>query len=118
MGMRILALFLIMALPAMAADLKENPGEDKVLATPGGRFVFGQISAFRKDQYMLDTQTGRLWQMVADEKGRQALNSIPYETISGSVLLEAPSQEEEFESMKRKIKAEETAATNTPETKK
>lgn len=32
-----------------------------VLAAPGGRYVFGQISSFRRDQFLLDTQTGRVW---------------------------------------------------------
>jgi hypothetical protein len=32
-----------------------------VLSAPGGRYVFGQISDHRRDQYLLDTQTGRVW---------------------------------------------------------
>lgn len=35
-----------------------------VMAAPGGRYVFGQISNGRRDQFMLDTQTGQLWQLV------------------------------------------------------
>lgn len=48
------------AMPA-AAQLGKGPG---VLSTPGGRYVFGQISEGRIDQYLLDTQTGRLWTFI------------------------------------------------------
>lgn len=32
-----------------------------------GRYRLKQISNFRKDQYMLDTETGRVWRIVVDE---------------------------------------------------
>jgi hypothetical protein len=32
-----------------------------ILSSGNGRYVFGQISEYRRDQYLLDTQTGRLW---------------------------------------------------------
>ena len=38
------------------------------LSASGGRYVFGQISEYRRDQLMLDTQTGRLWQMACFQK--------------------------------------------------
>lgn len=44
------------------AEVPEAPGT--VLSAPGGRYVFGQISSARRDQFMLDTQTGQIWQMV------------------------------------------------------
>ena len=34
-----------------------------LLTSGNGRFVFGQVSPNRADQFMLDTQTGRLWQL-------------------------------------------------------
>jgi hypothetical protein len=34
------------------------------LSSPGGRYVFGQISTFRSDQYLLDAQTGRMWKLA------------------------------------------------------
>jgi hypothetical protein len=50
---------------AQAADpVKVIPPQQKTLASPGGRYIFGQVSDFRSDQYMLDTQTGRLWRVV------------------------------------------------------
>jgi hypothetical protein len=42
-----------------AADVAKAP-----LAAPGGRFVLGQISDARADEYLLDTQTGKVWRIV------------------------------------------------------
>jgi len=44
---------------ASFAQTASPPGS--VLSASGGRYVFGQISSFRRDQFLLDTQTGRLW---------------------------------------------------------
>ena len=38
-----------------------------VLSAPTGRYVFGQINQMARDQYMLDTQTGRLWRIMCAE---------------------------------------------------
>jgi len=50
-----------------AADFPANNGN--VLSASGGRFVMGQISTMRRDQYLLDTKTGRLWVVVKGENG-------------------------------------------------
>ena len=56
---------IIAASAVQAADsVKVQPPLDKVLSSANGRFVFGQISEYRRDQYLLDTQTGRLWKVV------------------------------------------------------
>ena len=34
--------------------------QQEILSSENGRFVFGQISDASKDQFMLDTQTGRI----------------------------------------------------------
>ncbi len=60
-----LILAAIAVFPAFSQTANQ-PGT--TLSAPGGRYVFGQISALRRDQYMLDTQTGRLWQFVCVEK--------------------------------------------------
>jgi hypothetical protein len=67
----------------------------KVLSSSLGRYVFGQVSDFRADRFMLDTQTGRLW--VAScaplpgsstplselgpiyQNGMQVLEPVPYD---------------------------------------
>lgn len=47
-----------------------------VLSAPGGRYVFGQISPFARHQYMLDTQTGRLWQVVCSKRSEDGKECI------------------------------------------
>lgn len=42
----------------------EITGNCAVLSAQGGRFIFGQVSSFRRDQYLLDSQTGRMWVQV------------------------------------------------------
>lgn len=59
--------FLLATLACGSALAQQPPAPPKptgVVGVPGGRFAFGQISDFRRDQYMLDTQTGRMWQIV------------------------------------------------------
>ncbi len=36
----------------------------RILCSEYGRYVFGQISDSSKDQFMLDTYTGRLWRIA------------------------------------------------------
>lgn len=82
---------------ASAADaVKVTPPQQKVLASSNGRYVFGQVSEYRRDQYMLDTQTGRLWQIVlrkgknpdgseAAGDGFSILDPVPYSDINGKL---------------------------------
>ena len=57
----------------------QRPG---ALSSAGGRFVFGQISDFRRDQYLLDTQTGRLWKVVLrTPKNPDGTNGTDYEVL-------------------------------------
>ncbi len=60
--------------------------DDRILSAPGGRFVLGQISDFRQDQYLLDTQTGRLWQIVESKGGGSKLQPVKYIQIFGDEL--------------------------------
>jgi hypothetical protein len=55
----------------------------KVLSATGGRFVFGQISDSGKDQFMLDTLTGRLWRIGESSDVGMHLRSIPYRMEDG-----------------------------------
>ena len=50
---------------------------EKILSSGVGRYVFGQISDSSKDQYMLDTLTGRLWRIGETSSGVH-LKEIPY----------------------------------------
>jgi len=60
-------------------EIKQHPS----LGCPGGRFVFGQISDSSKDQYMLDTATGRLWRIAESGEVGIFLRPVPYRTESG-----------------------------------
>ena len=67
------ASILLLSVSATAQEpVKVQPPAQKVLSSSSGRFVFGQISDFRRDQFLLDTQTGRLWQMVSSGEGENA----------------------------------------------
>lgn len=61
------------------------PPSGKVLSSTGGRYVFGQISDSSKDQFMLDTQTGRLWRIGESSDVGTHLRSIPYRDEQGKV---------------------------------
>lgn len=64
-------ILLILTLPANAGTLSAE----------GGRYVFGQVSKNRTDQFVLDTQTGRLWQL---QKGQRIINLDPiYYDVQG-----------------------------------
>jgi len=52
--------------------------QQQVLSSPAGRFVFGQVSDSNKDQFMLDTFTGRLWRISERGDIGMFLISIPY----------------------------------------
>ena len=75
--MRIKALILV-TLVCIPTGLSAQQVDNKVLGTSQGRYVFGQISDMRRDQYMLDTETGRLWVLVVDKEERLKLQPIPY----------------------------------------
>jgi hypothetical protein len=69
---------LIPHIPCMAADaVKVQPPAQKTLAAANGRFVLGQISEYRSDQYLLDTQTGRVWRIVSHTPTDQDGKPIP-----------------------------------------
>jgi hypothetical protein len=75
-------LFALMAFNASAQSL-----QPAVLSTTGGRYVFGQISSMRADQYMLDTQTGRLWQLIVSTNNSVSLQPVTYCALDGCVSL-------------------------------
>jgi hypothetical protein len=75
-----------------------------VLSSPGNRFVFGQISEQLQGQYMLDTETGRLWIMGYPESGSRALYSVPYVLKNGEISLEAPTAAQDVPVVKKSDK--------------
>ena len=89
MGIVILSLFLFLSfnvygepLGNIALQSKERP-KQQVLISQNGRFVFGQISGSSKDQFMLDTQTGRIWRIAESGEVGLFLRVVPYKTSDG-----------------------------------
>jgi len=74
---------------AMAANAQDSR-RHQVLSAPNGRFVLGQIGDQASSQYLLDTQTGRVWEVVnmTDGKvptGASALRQVKFVTADGVV---------------------------------
>jgi len=51
-------------------------GKERILGNDSGRYVFGQISDIRSDQYLLDTKTGKIWNVVINKKGVKSLEPL------------------------------------------
>jgi len=91
-------LLLASCISTVGAEPVEVKLPQKMLSSPGGRFVFGQISEFRRDQFMLDTLTGRLWVKTIrtppknvdgtqpEGDGIEFLDPVPYADGQGSLL--------------------------------
>lgn len=81
----VVALGLVLSFPshgyAQGGDAPED--DSRVLSSSDGRYVFGQVSNFRRDQFLLDTHSGRLWQMVEDDEERSKLQAVPFIQIFG-----------------------------------
>jgi hypothetical protein len=61
------------------------------LSSETGRFAFGQISEYRRDVFLLDTQTGRIWILAESPETKrlsfvrlyvEGLNHLLYESLS------------------------------------
>ena len=61
----------------------QQESQQKLLSSANGRFVFGQISNSSKDQFMLDTFTGRLWRIAETGAIGIFLRSVPYRNEDG-----------------------------------
>lgn len=60
----LVSLLLIIPAPLYADDKPRNA------KTEGGRFQIIQLSQFSRDQFMIDTATGRIWQNVCVKAGK------------------------------------------------
>ena len=69
-----------------SSKIQQQP-EHKSLSSDNGRFVFGQISGSSKDQFMLDTATGRLWRIGESGKLGTFLKVIPYRNAKGECTI-------------------------------
>ena len=55
------------------------------LSSQNGRFVYGQTSEVRADQFLLDTQTGQMWRMV---KGKDDSTSLEPVVIESNIFID------------------------------
>ena len=74
---------------ASTVHAQEAP-KRSALGTPSGRFVLGQIGEYASSQYLLDTQTGRVWEVVnmTDAKGANTgsgLRQVKFITSDGAI---------------------------------
>ena len=90
MNRAISCMLLVLAPAWLAADASAQSRNQPAVLGGQGRYVFGQINEFNADQYMLDTQTGRLWRLVDTADGNASvLEPVPY-TLSGGGLQAFP----------------------------
>ena len=61
----------------------DGNNKGNTLSSQSGRYVFGQVSEMARDQYLLDTQTGRMWNIKQSTEGGEVLVPIMF-TIPGS----------------------------------
>ncbi len=92
----------------LAEPVEVIPPQNKILASENGRYVFGQISSFRSDQYLLDTANGRLWQLVEDKNKNKLMQPVPIVQLFGeeAYLPEPIDRDIAYQSMLRAKTAE------------
>jgi len=87
--MRLLLVFLFLSEELFAQSL---PHENYPKGTIGGRYQFVQVSEFRRDQYLIDTETGRVWQMVCAEANKSECT----QSILQEIFVQNNPKSEEF----------------------
>lgn len=83
MNKRLVIALLSIFFAAQAQAEPQSHAETQVLKTEAGRYVFGQVNSSAKNQFMLDTQTGRLWNVLAKRDGPGFVLQ-PVEYVNGS----------------------------------
>ena len=97
------SLFLISCFAYANEPVEVIPPQHKVLGSENGRFVFGQVSSYRSDQYLLDTHTGRMWQIVENKEKQSVLQPVPIKQLFGeeAYIPEPVERDEAFRDMLR-----------------
>lgn len=72
---------------ALAQGSKGQSPQGRTLTSPVGRYQFGQISDYRRDQYVFDTQTGRLWRVTLTSDSLTVLDPILYSSLDNQLSL-------------------------------
>ena len=68
-----------------ASSQRTEKPKQEILFSENGRYVFGQISDSSKDQFMLDTVTGRLWRIAETGEIGMFLRAVPYRNDEGEI---------------------------------
>jgi hypothetical protein len=86
----------LIAVLIMAAIVssQESKSTGRILGSSTGRYVLGQISDNAKEQFLFDTQTGRLWRLTMTDDSMMVLKEIPYVDIN-DVFAPSPNSIEE-----------------------
>ena len=72
---------LVLALFFAVSIVADTYPTGTALSSTTGRYVFGQISDYQRDKFMLDTKTGALWHVVKDDYNSTLLEPIYYVNI-------------------------------------
>jgi len=67
----------------LRSSTEQKEARFHILSTKNGRYIFGQISDSHKDKFMLDTLTGRLWQIAESGEVGLYLRPVPYRYGNG-----------------------------------
>ncbi|MFC1532968.1 hypothetical protein ACFL7M_06345 [Thermodesulfobacteriota bacterium] len=76
----------VKAQPIGIMSSQQQKPQHQILSSENGRFVFGQISDSRKDKFMLDTYTGRLWRISESGKIGIYLKPVSYHIADGEYV--------------------------------
>jgi len=77
-GYPLIVSVIIVCIMASSIVLASGPVSKNRILEGSGKFAFGQISDFRQDQYLLDSDSGRLWRIVKSDRIGTTLEEIPF----------------------------------------
>lgn len=83
----IIYLLLAFSFSSITVTAQSKKNKENILSSENGRYVFGQVSEYRADQFLLDTKTGRLWQIKLVDSAStniKVLEQIPFILLNGS----------------------------------
>lgn len=80
--MKALLAFFLFTGAGVATAQGASSGSKHGSATWGGRYQLIQLSEFRRDQYLLDTDTGRVWVMVCAKSTKDGCESTVFDEVS------------------------------------
>jgi hypothetical protein len=95
---RLILTLALFTLPVLAADSPEHGG---IMGVSGGRYVYGQLGDNFAINFMLDTQTGRLWRSQIDKERGLVLVPVTYTLADGSASLTPIDADKELAALQR-----------------